>query len=50
MPEKRKKRRKTDDNGNAMFQGFFPNYSKKKPDEDAVVPPLWGTRGKNFVF
>ena len=29
---------------------IFPNYSKKKPAEDTLVPPLWGTRGKMFVF
>ena len=25
-------------------------YSKKKPAEDKLVPPLWGTRGKNVCF
>ena len=29
---------------------IFPNYSKKKPAEGTLVPPLWGTRGKNVVF
>ena len=29
---------------------IFPNYSKKKPVEDTLVPPLWGTREKMFVF
>ena len=29
---------------------IFPNYSKKKPAEDTLVPPLWGTRGKNVCF
>ena len=29
---------------------IFPNYSKKKPAEDPLVPPLWGTREKVFVF
>ena len=29
---------------------FFPNYSKKKPAEDTLVPPLWGKRRKTFVF
>ena len=29
---------------------IFPNYSKKKPAEDTLVPPLWGTRGKNVRF
>ena len=28
---------------------FFPNYSRKKPAEDTLVPPLWGTREK-IVF
>ena len=28
---------------------IFPNYSKKKPAEDTLVPPLWGTREKMFV-
>ena len=37
----------TDDNGNAMI---FPNYSKKKPAEDTLVPPLWGAREKNVCF
>ena len=30
---------------------IFPNYSKKKPAEDTLVPLLWGTREKKmFVF
>ena len=33
---------------------FFPNYvrtySKKKPAEDTLVPPLWGKRGKKCFF
>ena len=29
---------------------IFPNYSKKKTAEDTLVPPLWGTRGKNVRF
>ena len=29
---------------------FFPNYSKKKPAEDTVGPPLWGTREKNVFL
>ena len=29
---------------------IFPNYSKKKPAEDTLVPPLWGTRGKTVIF
>ena len=30
---------------------IFPNYPKKKPAEDTLVPPLWGTREKKcFVF
>ena len=29
---------------------IFPNYSKKKPAEGTLVPPLWGTRGKNVCF
>ena len=29
---------------------IFPNYSKTKPAEDTLVPPLWGTREKMFVF
>ena len=29
---------------------IFPNYSKKKPAEDTLVPPLWGTREKNVCF
>ena len=41
---------KTDDNGNAMFQVIFPNYAKKKPVEDTLVPPLWGTREENVFF
>ena len=29
---------------------IFPNYSKKKPAEDTLVPPLWGTREENVCF
>ena len=29
---------------------IFPNYSKKKPAEDTLVPPQWGTREKNVCF
>ena len=29
---------------------IFPNYSKKKPAEETLVPPLWGTREKNARF
>ena len=29
---------------------IVPNYSKKKPAQDTLVPPLWGTRGKNVRF
>ena len=29
---------------------IFPNYSKKKPAEDTLVPPLWETREKNVCF
>ena len=29
---------------------IFSNYSKKKPAQDTLVPPLWGTRGKNVRF
>ena len=29
---------------------IFPNYSKKEPAEDTLVPPLWGTRGFFFFF
>ena len=29
---------------------FFPNYSKKKPAENTLVPPLWGKRGKKCFF
>ena len=29
---------------------IFPNYSKKKPAEDTLVPPLWGTREENLCF
>ena len=29
---------------------IFPNYSKKKPAEDTLAPPLWGTRENMFVF
>ena len=29
---------------------IFPNYSQKKPAEDTLVPPLWGTREENVCF
>ena len=29
---------------------IFANYSKKKPAEDTLAPPLWGTREKNAFF
>ena len=29
---------------------IFPNYSKKKPAEDTLVPPLWEHGKKMFVF
>ena len=29
---------------------IFPNYSKNKPAEDTIVPPLWGTREENVCF
>ena len=29
---------------------FFPDYSKKKPAQDTVVTPLWGTREINVRF
>ena len=29
---------------------IFPNYSKKKRAEDALVPTLWGTRETNVCF
>ena len=29
---------------------IFPNYAKKKPAEDTLVPPLWGTREKKCLF
>ena len=32
------------------YKVIFPNYSKKKPAQDTLVPPLWETRGKMFVF
>ena len=28
---------------------IFPNYPKKKPAEDTLVPPLWRTREKIFI-
>ena len=41
----------TDDNGNAMFQSYLSKiFKKKKPAEDTLVPPLWGTRGKKKMF
>ena len=40
----------TYDNGNAMFQSYLSKIlKKKKPAEDTLVPPLWGTRGKKNV-
>ena len=27
---------------------IFPNYSKKKPAEDTLVPPLYGEHGKKM--
>ena len=32
------------------YEVFYPNYSKKTPAEDTVVPPQWGTREKNVCF
>ena len=29
---------------------IFPNYAKRKPAQDTLVPPLWGTRAKNVRF
>ena len=29
---------------------IFPNYSKKKPAEDTLVPPPWGTREEKLFF
>ena len=29
---------------------IFANYSTKKPAEDTLVPPLWGTRDFFFLF
>ena len=29
---------------------ILPNYSKKKPAEDTLVPPLWGTREKTCTW
>ena len=29
---------------------FFPNYSKKKPAEDTLVPPLGGKTGNHCFF
>ena len=31
-------------------KGFFPNYSKMKLAEDALVPPRWGKRKINVCF
>ena len=36
-----------------MFQSYLfqtTSYSKKKPAEDTLVPPLWGTREENVRF
>ena len=41
---------KIDDDGNAMFQSYLYKLSKKKPAEDTLVPPLWGTREENVCF
>ena len=38
------------DNGNAVLQNLFPNYSKTKSVEDTLVSPLWGKRGKKKCF
>ena len=40
----------TNANGNAMFQSYHSKLSKKKPAEDTLVPPLWGTREANVCF
>ena len=29
---------------------ILPNYSRKKPAEDTLVPPLWGTREKKKMI
>ena len=29
---------------------IFPNYQKRNLLKDTLVPPLWGTREKMFVF
>ena len=42
-----KKTRKTGKTGSCKI--LFPNYSKKKPDEDTPVPPRWGKRETMFV-
>ena len=41
---------KADDIGNAMSQSYLPKLFKKKPAEDTLVPPLWGTREENVFF
>ena len=33
-----------------MFQSDLSELFKKEPVEDTLVPPLQGTRGKNFCF
>ena len=33
-----------------MFQSYLSKLFKKKPAEDTLVPPLWGTREKNIRF
>ena len=33
-----------------MFQSYLYKLLKKKAAEDTLVPPLWGTRGKNVCF
>ena len=41
----------TYDNGNSMFQGYLSKiFKKKKPAEDTLVPPLWGTREKHVFL
>ena len=32
-----------------MFQSYLSKLFKKKPAEDALVPPLWGTREKTCL-
>ena len=43
--------RKTDDNGNAIFQSYlFQTIQTKNRLQDTLVPPLWGIREKNVCF